>query len=52
MKAYRDHAYALKGISSPEVVAPVTVHAAVEKAAKIIGCKLRKVIRLIFIEVI
>lgn len=31
MKAYRDYAKAKKGITSPELVAPVTAHSAFDK---------------------
>ncbi|XP_020850191.1 sphingosine-1-phosphate lyase 1 isoform X1 [Phascolarctos cinereus] len=41
-KAYRDLAYE-KGIKSPEIVAPVSVHAAFEKAAHYFGMKLVRV---------
>jgi glutamate/tyrosine decarboxylase-like PLP-dependent enzyme len=34
MKTYRDHARARRGIAEPEVVAPVTAHAAFDKAAR------------------
>jgi sphinganine-1-phosphate aldolase len=34
MKAYRDHARAVRGIGRPEIVAPVTAHAAFDKAAR------------------
>jgi sphinganine-1-phosphate aldolase len=34
MKAYRDHARARRGIAEPEIVAPVTAHAAFDKAAR------------------
>lgn len=40
-KAYRDYAVKIVGISGqPEIVAPVTAHAAFEKAANILGCKI------------
>lgn len=40
-KAYRDYALKFKGIKGqPEIVAPVTAHAAFEKAANILGCKI------------
>ncbi|XP_036591088.1 sphingosine-1-phosphate lyase 1 isoform X2 [Trichosurus vulpecula] len=41
-KAYRDLAYE-KGIKYPEIVAPVSVHAAFEKAAHYFGMKLKSV---------
>jgi glutamate/tyrosine decarboxylase-like PLP-dependent enzyme len=34
MKTYRDHARARRGIAEPEIVAPVTAHAAFDKAAR------------------
>ena len=43
MKAYRDRAKNLYGITNPEVVAPTSIHAAIEKSAHILGCKLRYV---------
>lgn len=40
-KAYRDYAIKVRGIKGkPEIVAPVTAHAAFEKAANILGCKI------------
>lgn len=40
-KAYRDYALKIKGIrGQAEIVAPVTVHAAFEKAANLLGCKI------------
>lgn len=39
-KAYRDRARDLYGITSPEIVAPTTIHAAFEKAAHYFGMKL------------
>ena len=39
MKAYRDWGRSEKGIRKPEVVAPVTAHAAFEKAANYFGLK-------------
>lgn len=40
-KAYRDYAIKVKGISgTPEIVAPVTAHAAFEKGANMLGCKI------------
>ncbi len=43
MKAYRDRARERKGIAQPEIVAPVTAHAAYDKAAQYFGLKLVKV---------
>ncbi len=40
MKTYRDWARAEKGITKPEVVAPVTAHAAFDKAAQYFGLRL------------
>jgi sphinganine-1-phosphate aldolase len=43
MKAYRDWGRARKGITQPEIVAPVTAHAAFDKAAQYFGIRLIKV---------
>jgi sphinganine-1-phosphate aldolase len=40
IKAYRDYAKAKKGITHPELVAPVTVHSAFDKACAYFGIKL------------
>lgn len=40
MKTYRDWARRTKGITRPEIVAPVTAHAAFDKAAHYFGLKL------------
>lgn len=40
MKAYRDHARATRGITDPEMVAPVTAHAAFDKAAQYFGIRM------------
>jgi glutamate/tyrosine decarboxylase-like PLP-dependent enzyme len=37
MKAYRDHARAVKGITSPQMIVPRTAHAAFDKAAQYFG---------------
>jgi sphinganine-1-phosphate aldolase len=39
MKAYRDHARETRGITRPELVAPVTAHAAFDKAAEYFGIR-------------
>ena len=39
-KAYRDRARHLYSIETPEIIAPITVHAAFEKAAHYFGMKL------------
>lgn len=40
-KAYRDYAIKTTGVKGvPEIVAPVTAHAAFEKAANFLGCKI------------
>lgn len=40
-KAYRDYAIKIKGVKGkPEIVAPVTAHAAFEKGANMLGCKI------------
>eukprot|EP01061_Rhynchopus_euleeides_P015075 TRINITY_DN25893_c0_g1_i1.p1 TRINITY_DN25893_c0_g1~~TRINITY_DN25893_c0_g1_i1.p1 ORF type:complete len:530 (+),score=251.38 TRINITY_DN25893_c0_g1_i1:64-1590(+) len=41
MKAYRELAREEKGITAPEIVVPVTVHAAFDKAAHYFGMKIR-----------
>ncbi|MBL8063332.1 MAG: aminotransferase class V-fold PLP-dependent enzyme, partial [Anaerolineales bacterium] len=43
MKSYRDRARELKGITKPEMIAPVTAHAAFDKASQYFGIKLVKV---------
>jgi len=43
MKTYRDWARATKGITEPEVIVPVSAHAAFEKAAQYFGIRLIKV---------
>jgi sphinganine-1-phosphate aldolase len=43
MKAYRDWGREVKGIRKPEIIAPITAHAAFEKAAEYFGIKLVKI---------
>jgi glutamate/tyrosine decarboxylase-like PLP-dependent enzyme len=43
MKAYRDHARERRGIAEPQIVAPVTAHAAFDKAAKFFDMPLVRV---------
>lgn len=43
MKAYRDWGRARKGITRPEVVVPLTAHAAFDKAAQYFGIRLIKI---------
>jgi sphinganine-1-phosphate aldolase len=43
MKAYRDWGRVRKGITRPEIVAPVTAHAAFDKAAQYFGIRLIKI---------
>ncbi len=43
MKTYRDWARDTKGITSPEIVAPVTAHVAFDKAAQYFGMKVVRV---------
>lgn len=43
MKTYRDMAYAERGVRNPEMIAPITAHAAFDKAAQYFKIKLRKV---------
>jgi len=39
-KAYRDYSREVKGIKKPEMVIPITAHAAFEKAAQFLNIKL------------
>jgi len=41
VKAYRDYGREIKGISRPEMVVPVTAHAAFDKAADMLGIVIR-----------
>ncbi|MGB9903700.1 MAG: aminotransferase class I/II-fold pyridoxal phosphate-dependent enzyme, partial [Desulfotomaculales bacterium] len=43
MLAYRDWARDQKGVGEPEIIAPVTAHAAYDKAARYFGLKLVRV---------
>jgi glutamate/tyrosine decarboxylase-like PLP-dependent enzyme len=43
MKAYRDHARQHRGVAEPEIVAPVTAHAAFDKASQYFGMPLVRV---------
>jgi sphinganine-1-phosphate aldolase len=43
MRTYRDHARATRGVTEPELVAPVTAHAAFDKASQYFGIRLVKV---------
>jgi glutamate/tyrosine decarboxylase-like PLP-dependent enzyme len=43
VRTYRDHARATRGVTRPEVVAPVTAHAAFDKAAQYFGMRLVRV---------
>lgn len=43
MKTYRDWARDQRGVTRPEIVAPVTAHAAFDKAAQYFGITLRRV---------
>lgn len=40
-KAYRDYAREVKGIKKPEIVMPVTAHAAFDKAGQYLNIKIR-----------
>lgn len=40
-KTYRDYAREVKGVTRPEIVMPVTAHAAFEKAAQYLNIKIR-----------
>ncbi|CAH1119293.1 unnamed protein product [Phaedon cochleariae] len=42
-KAFRDYAREVKGIKKPEIVVPVTVHSAFDKAAQYLGLKVRSI---------
>ena len=39
MKAYRDYARKIKGITEPEIILPVSAHAAFDKSAQYLGVK-------------
>ncbi len=43
MRTYRDQARVARGITDPEIVAPVTAHAAFDKASRYFGIRLVKV---------
>jgi len=43
MKTYRDHARACRGVERPNMVVPVTAHAAFDKASQFFGIEARKV---------
>ncbi len=43
MKTYRDWARDKRGITEPEMVAPVTAHAAFDKAAQYFGIKMKRI---------
>jgi glutamate/tyrosine decarboxylase-like PLP-dependent enzyme len=43
MKTYRDWARATKGITTPEIIAPTTAHAAFDKAAQYFGIRMIRV---------
>ena len=43
MKTYRDRARDLKGISRPEMIVPVTAHAAFDKASQYFGIKIKHI---------
>ena len=43
MKTYRDHARATRGISEPEMIVPMTAHAAFDKAAQYFGIRIEHV---------
>lgn len=42
MLTYRDHARATRGVTAPQVIAPVTAHCALDKAAHYFGVELLK----------
>ncbi len=43
MRTYRDQARLVRGVTDPEIVAPVTVHAAFDKASQYFGMRMVKV---------
>ncbi|NVB42771.1 aminotransferase class V-fold PLP-dependent enzyme [Pseudenhygromyxa sp. WMMC2535] len=43
MKTYRDQARAERGVTRPNIVAPISAHAAFDKAARYFGIELRKI---------
>ena len=43
VKAYRDFAVEERGISYPEIIVPKTAHAAFDKAAQLLGIKIKHV---------
>lgn len=43
MRTYRDHARAVRGVTEPEIVLPVTAHAAFDKAGQYFGIRLVRV---------
>lgn len=43
MKSYRDQARAERGVTAPNIVAPLSAHAAFDKASQYFGIELRKV---------
>lgn len=43
MRTYRDHARATRGVTEPEVILPVSAHAAFDKAAQYFGMRLIRV---------
>lgn len=42
-KAYRDYAREEKGIKRPEIIVPVTAHAAFDKAANYLGMRIKHI---------
>lgn len=42
-KAYRDYAREERGIKRPEIIVPVTAHAAFDKAAHYLGIKIKHI---------
>ncbi|CAG7833573.1 unnamed protein product [Allacma fusca] len=43
VKAYRDYAVRVRGISNPEILIPVTAHAAFDKAAELLNMRVKHV---------
>lgn len=42
-KAFRDYGREVKGIKKPEIIVPVTAHAAFDKAAQYLGLRIRSI---------
>lgn len=42
-KAYRDYARAVRGVKKPEIVVPVTIHSAFDKAAQYFNLRVKSI---------